>query len=68
MPRNIKPRVITARVIVDTSNSSHDYLLLRERAQQLFQSGELEMVNCYSGSWDYFDPRNKYRREQIWFV
>jgi hypothetical protein len=65
MPRNTKPRVVTARVIVDTSDGSRDYLLLRDRAQQLFQDGELTMVNCYSGSWDYFDPKDKYRREQV---
>jgi hypothetical protein len=65
MPRNIKPKVVTARVIVDSRDASRDYLLLRSRAEELFQAHELEMINCYSGQWDYCDPRGRYRREQV---
>lgn len=65
MPAKIKPRISVARVIVDSRDASRDYLMLADRARQLYLAGELSRTSVYATGEDYCDPQGRYRREAV---
>lgn len=52
-------------VIVKSNDSSADYHLPRARAKELLERGQLSLIYCYEGRWDYFDQYARFKRERI---
>jgi hypothetical protein len=49
----VRERQVMVRVVRDSADSSQDYYLTLERAQELFEQRKLIQINVYGGKWSY---------------